>query len=124
MGESATQKHEIVQYYRDSCTLVTSTWADGNKGPLIQVYLEGVVSQRLMKEINALYPGRHFVMSSESTTHFMNGESTIEMYHNCFKAAMKRKRTELSLPHTTPASVLADAFGGNYCAVNLSLIHI
>ncbi len=37
---------------------------------------------RLAQEFNALYPGRHFIMRSESTSHFMTGESTLRMYNH------------------------------------------
>ena len=107
-GEDA--RYDMVQYYQEACTLVTSTWADGTRGPLIQIYPEGVVNHRVMQAFNKLYPGRHFVMSSESVPHFMNGVSTRVMHHTCFKPALKRKRRMLSEPVSTPASLLVDAF--------------
>ena len=54
------------------------------------MYTEGVVSQHMAADCNARYPDRHIIMSSKSTTHFMTGGSTLRMFGNGIRHALKR----------------------------------
>ena len=72
-------------FHEQAGTLVTSTFANGTKGILTQVYSDGVCSAEIMEEYNAKYPRRHIIMNSESSTHFMNANSTLSYFHRALK---------------------------------------
>ena len=106
-------KH-LKRYLRQACTLVTSTYANGTKGIPTQVYPDGVCSAEIMDEYNKKYPGQHFIMNSEATTHFMNANSTLLFFHEAIKPSLKLQRQTHGLDHHDKASITADAFSGNF----------
>ena len=97
---------------------MTSTFANGTKGILTQVYAEGVCPAEVMDEYNAKYPGRHLIMNSESPSHFMNANSTLSYFHLALKPCLKLQREKHYLSHSDKASVTADAFSGNFAFCN------
>ena len=103
-------------FHEQAGTLVTSTFANGTKGILTQVYSDGVCSGDIMEEYNAKYPGRHFIMNSESTTHFMNANSTLSYFHRALKPCFKLQREKYDFLHSDTASVTTDAFYGNFAS--------
>lgn len=69
--------HDPVSGARNPHTLCTSTWSDGTPGPLLSVWQEGCIPQKVIERINQRFAGRMLVVTTRSDTHFMNGELTI-----------------------------------------------
>ena len=106
-------RNDLVDNARAACTLVTSTWADGSKGPLVHVFPEGAITQKVRDKYNNRYAGRHYIMCSGGPSHFMTANSTIIMYNEAFKPAVRVQRAKYGLAHSARAGLTADAFSGN-----------
>ena len=64
---------------REACTVVTSTYSDGTRGPLCLCFAEGKVSQAMAEDYNTRYEGKVLIISSKTESHFMTAETTLEL---------------------------------------------
>lgn len=68
---------EFVQGGRAGVTAVTSTWANGEIGPLGVCVASGAVPLSFIQEVNKQWAGHIFLFESGTESHFMNAETTL-----------------------------------------------
>ena len=73
-----------VKKYRSSLTVCTSMWGNGEAGPLGINVSEGIVSPCLRKKFNEEWKGRAYIMYSGTRSHYMNSETTLELWEELF----------------------------------------
>ena len=65
------------------------------------------------KELNDEFRGENFIMpSGKDCNHFMDGESTVQMWEEVYGPAIIQRRHRLMKPHAH-AALLFDAFTAN-----------
>jgi len=96
-------------------TCVTSLWGNGDLGPLVFVFAENVLPMKLMSYLNETYKGEIFIMTSgKAETHFMCGETTVQMWEQVYTGAFSARRVALGLTRSDARGCLMhDAFTGN-----------
>lgn len=102
---------------RKSITAVTSSWADGTRGPLGLCYATGSFKLQDVERFNAQYAttGEALLFDSESRSHFMSGQTYMTLLHNLIGPAFHAKRRALGLPATARGLLLTDAWSGFHC---------
>ena len=90
------------------------TKGDGAEGPLIYVFGEGTVPEKIIDELNEKFAGEIFILSSGKHTHFMDGQITVDMWQKCFTPAFARRRQVLGLDLSARGALLFDGFTGNW----------
>ncbi len=115
MAEDA--RYDMIQNDRAAGTLVTFTYANDTQGILAQAYADGICPASRMEELNNKCPGEHLIMNSESTTHFMNVESTLSYLHRGASVSMKRPREKYGFRHEKKS------FGHSGCFVSGNVAH-
>lgn len=82
---------------RHAHTCVTTTWANGERGPLIYVFPEGQFPHERLVALNKKFAGEIWCVTSGKDTHFMDGEVTVRMWEECFSMAFAQRRKNLGL---------------------------
>ena len=108
---------DTVLGFRASCTVVTSTWADGTHGPIGFSVPPGTLPEAFVQKANASHWGRCHIVVSRSETHFMCADTTIELWNNLYGPAFVLRRQALGLPSDALGMLLADAFTGNHATL-------
>ncbi len=85
----ADSRVDTAENAREACTVVTSTYSDGTRGPLCICFPEGKVSHELAERYNKIYEGEVLIISSKTDTHFMTGETTLELFQRLFTPALR-----------------------------------
>ena len=93
-------------------TLVTSTWSSGHASPLGICKPDNFLQQKAIDEWNQQYVGECYIFRSNSTSHFMSGESFLTLLHGLVTPALKKQRERLGVPTTIRALLLCDAWTG------------
>ena len=75
-------RNDPVAKWRDPHTVVTSTWMDGTRGPLVLCFSSGPgsIPETIVDSVNATYQGEVHVFKTGKRTHMMDGALTIMMY--------------------------------------------
>ena len=102
----------VIVEARKAFTFCGSIWADGRPGPMAISVGAGGISGQLRLEFNKQHEGRLYIIQNNASTHFMCGESILEMYQCLYSAAFKLRRHELGVGMETMGAVLCDAFTG------------
>lgn len=76
-ARKTTPRSEFVIGARLGVTAVTSTWGNGEMGPLAVCIPTGVLSQTFMRDLNLAFKAQVFVFESGTDTHFMNSDTTL-----------------------------------------------
>ena len=97
---------------RQSITAITSTWADGTRGPLGLCYPTGAFRPEQVEHFNKTFKGECYMFDSESKSHFMCGNTFQTLMHGLLTPAYARKRKELGLDWKDQGMLLADAWTG------------
>jgi hypothetical protein len=105
--DTAVEEEQLVQEghitpvsaSRHSHTCVTTTWANGERGPLIFVFPESQFPREHLIHLNQKFSDEIWCVSSGTDTHFMDGEVSIRIWEECLAKifAKRRERFELSL---------------------------
>ena len=74
--------------------VMTSAWSTSEPGPIAISIPEGALSSEKMKEYNLANAGRSLVLSSETASHFMSGESLLVIYEQLYSAAFAQQRAK------------------------------
>ena len=98
---------------REGFTILTSTWDDGTRGPLAFCFRDGWMPAKIIKKINEENIGELYLMPSQTESHFMTAQTTLEVYHMLYTPAIRKKRRQLGLGVTAKAGVFGDEFTGN-----------
>ena len=61
-------------------TCITSTWANGEAGPMGLCISNGFISQADIIAINNKWPGQFFVMESGTESHFMTADTVVQFF--------------------------------------------
>ncbi len=69
---------------REGFTILTSTWDDGTRGPLAFCFRDGWMPSKVIKEINAENVGEVYCMHSQTDSHFMTAQTTLEVFHQLY----------------------------------------
>ena len=83
---------------REACTVVTSTYSDGTRGPLCLCFAEGKVSQAMAEDYNTRYEGKVLIISSKTESHFMTAETTLELFERLYTPALRLTLSTRSNP--------------------------
>ena len=102
-----------VRNSRVGVTVVTSSFANGDHGPLFINVSPGSISEAAIQRLNEEFAGCALIATSGTNTHFMNSESTWVMFEKVVAKAFARQRTRHGLWGRV-GLLLADAFGGNH----------
>ena len=102
-----------VRNSRVGVTVVTSSVANGDHGPLFINVSPGSISEAAIQRLNEEFAGCALIATSGTNTHFMNSESTWVMFEKVVAKAFARQRTRHGLWGRV-GLLLADAFGGNH----------
>ena len=70
-------RSEFVEGGRKGITAVTSTWANGEMGPLGICTATGSLPLSFIRSINEAYRGHVFIFESGTESHFMNANTTL-----------------------------------------------
>eukprot|EP00435_Cladocopium_sp_Y103_P023101 s4195_g5.t1 len=97
---------------RQSLTCLTSTWSDGTAGPLGICVPESFMTEDAIQAFNQQWPGQSYIFSSQSKSHFMNGQSLMDVLHNLIGAAFKKQRAKWKLSDDDKGLLLADGWTG------------
>lgn len=98
---------------RLSITCLTSTWSDGSCGPLGLCIPESCgMQQEAIERFNLDHQGIAYIFSSGSHTHFMNGESFVDLLHGLLGHAFHLQRKRYGLSTHDKGLILADAWAG------------
>ena len=73
---------------------MTSSWSTGEPGPVAISIPEGALSPEKMKAYNLAHAGQSLVLSSETSSHFMSGESLLVIYEQLYSAAIAQQRAK------------------------------
>ena len=75
-------------------TAISSTWGNGELGPLGICVATGQVRPSLITDINAAYHGHVFIFESGTESHFMNAETTLLYLRNLIGPATLSKDSD------------------------------
>ena len=103
--------------WRTSLTFVSSTWSDGSPGPVAFNVKHGILLEKDIKKINRSQLGLVYIMVSNTESHFMNADTTLELFRELYGPAFHARRRFLELDDTAPGLLLADAFTGNHASL-------
>lgn len=73
----------------------TTSWSNGVAGPLGFCIPESAMTAEEMRSFNVEFAGRAMVCTSGSNTHFMRGETLIEMMEQMISPALTIQRERL-----------------------------
>lgn len=76
-ARKTTPRSEFVIGARLGVTAVTSTWGNGEMGPLAICIPTGVLGQTFMRDLNQAFKAQVFIFESGTDTHFMNSDTTL-----------------------------------------------
>ena len=76
------------------------------------MFKEGQFPANKIKELNDRFRGEAYIMTSSADSHFMDTDSSIEMWENVYGPAIACRRTELEKPDAR-ACLIFDGFRGN-----------
>ena len=76
-ARKTTPRSEFVIGARLGVTTVTSTWGNGEMGPLAICIPTGVLTQTFMRDLNLAFNAQVFIFESGTDTHFMNSDTTL-----------------------------------------------
>ena len=105
-------RNDHISDARKSITVVTSTYSSGHGGPLGICIPDHFLAQKEIDDFNRQHTGECFIFRSQSTTHFMCGESFLTLLHGLIGPSLVRQRQRWKLPENTPALLLCDAWTG------------
>ena len=74
---------------------LTSSWADGSRGPICFCLPEGAIPAASMREWNAKHVGASYIISTETSSHFMHSNSLLEIYDQCYSVAFHLQRKKI-----------------------------
>ena len=98
---------------RVGITVVTSSFASGDVGPMFVSVAPGCLSQKEFQALSLEFEGLAVLCESATGSHFMNSESTWIMMETLLTDAFRKQREKYSL-HSRKGMILADAFSGNH----------
>lgn len=105
-------RSDYIPEHRRSVTVVTSTFSSGEPGPLGICIADSFLKQDVIDEFNAKYRGRCLLFRSQSTSHFMTGETFVLLLHQLVGPALMLQRERLKVAPDTQAPLLCDAWTG------------
>ncbi|CAL1164996.1 unnamed protein product [Cladocopium goreaui] len=108
------KKRHAVRGARKSVTALTSSWADGSRGPICFCLPEGAIPAASMREWNAKHVGASYIISTETSSHFMHSNSLLEIYDQCYSVAFHLQRKKLGLSDSDRGAVICDAWTGSF----------
>ncbi|CAK9001059.1 unnamed protein product, partial [Durusdinium trenchii] len=112
-GRKAVTRVTAISGARAGITMVTSSWACGQRGPLFICVGKGAVKESFVTELNQKYEGEVMLIRNDSKTHFMNSESTLVMYQELLTKAFQKQREKHHM-ESQRGLLVADGFTGNY----------
>ena len=74
------------------CQALTSSWSDGSRGPIGFCLPEGSVPIDFVKSWNQSHIGESMVVLSQSSTHFMNSDTMIQILEQLVSPALEKQR--------------------------------
>ena len=70
---------DTITGYRRAITTVTSTWGNGERGPIAFCVKPGFVAEAYIKQFNTQHKGRSYILVSETESHMMNAEAATQV---------------------------------------------
>jgi hypothetical protein len=70
------------------------------------------MSEDAIQNFNQQFHGQCYIFSSQSKSHFMNGQSLMDVLHNLIGAAFKKQRAKWNLTDESKGLLLADGWTG------------
>ena len=74
--------------------VLTSSWSDGTAGPLAFTVPEGKLSAEAIKQFNEKHAGRAMVLTSGTSSHFMTGDTLVQVYEQLYSPALALQRAK------------------------------
>lgn len=105
-------RSDYISDHRKSVTIVTSSWSSGHGGPLGICVPDSFMPQKEVDQFNAEHLGEAMIFKSETSSHFMCGETFLVMLHGLVSPALMKQRQKLGVPRDTKALLLVDAWTG------------
>ena len=107
---------------RKGVTVCTSSWANGDRGPLFISIAPGALSG---KSAHVLRKGKgeYLIWKNDSGSHFMTSETTVRMYCDLLTDCYDMRRSLYDL-HNRKGLLVADAFTGNFTKSSGNLVDI
>eukprot|EP00438_Fugacium_kawagutii_P027373 Skav208341 [mRNA] locus=scaffold4126:14098:16249:- [translate_table: standard] len=97
---------------RKGVSFCTSSFLNGDPGPLFVSVSEHSLPKNFVEEMNARGAGKWFIWVNDGATHFMNSETTVRMYETLLSQSFDLRRERFGL-HERHGLLMADAFSGN-----------
>lgn len=72
--------------------VLTSSWSDGSRGPLAFCVPEGAMPVNSVKEWNNNHIGESMIVTSQSSTHFMNSDTMLQILEQLVSPALEKQR--------------------------------
>ncbi len=69
---------------REGFTILTSTLDDDNRGPLAFCFRDGWTPSKVIKDINEKNVGEVYCMHTQTDSHFMTAQTTLEVFHQLY----------------------------------------
>ena len=90
-------RQDSIEKSRMGFTSCPSVWGNGEIGPMFTKVRPGYFPEKLVKEFNTNPTNiGKFYIQSKGATHFMNGESVVQMYDKLYKPHFRMRRLNRS----------------------------